>query len=231
MSTARELVDDVRGEVQIFGVEPLQDGFASDPVGREGVRILRLINRAYADYVWEGFNKCYLSAAMTIGTAEYRLDKVVSIASVDLLDAAGRYYPLRYLGNREALRQQNPQFRNRPSGRPRDYVVDGQTILFDPKPDSAYTYSIYGDIIPDLLVAETDVPNRLDAIFHEALTIWAAYRISRMASQSEAARVRAAELKEEEREWRRKIRETAQSRVLTTPDRPAPFRDNYRAGG
>jgi hypothetical protein len=247
--SAADLVAQVRDHIQQPPGDqmPYRDGFAADatdPVtsaDSTATPILRWINKAYAEMLETGIAKCVFTLTLTPGQAEYGLAQQMH----EITHATINGYPLRQT---TLLRKDadNPGWQNYPGtatvgqakaparlGLPRCVYTYSDVIGFDPAPDQAYAVSILADDVPADLVAQTDIPQRIPARYHDALASRAAWWLSNMDIENPTAAARMPGLDADWGSAYKAVQQIAQSREWDSDDQVSAgdYREAFRRTG
>lgn len=194
--TTAELIDLTREEVQMFGLEPLIDGYANAPSPRaETTRILPSLNAAYEEMIRAFHPTCYFTKALTAGQATYRIPETdYTEGNVDYVGIPfgfieeaflvhptnGQILPLDITSN-EMENDFSPWRNNNRNRRPFSIWISGDRIGFDATPDLAYTLRMLVDYVPAKLELSTDKPKRLPYSLQRGLSYGAAVKVARKA--------------------------------------------------
>jgi hypothetical protein len=238
--TAEELVREIREEVQIFGVEPLADGFPDDTPARDAAtRILPALNKAKSEMHEWFITKCWFTYTLVPGHLSYRLPETDYVnedgeetegfpfgfieEALIVDNSSGRISPLDITSN-ASEGADHPFRQNTGTRRRRPFAIwtEGDSFGFDVAPDSAYTLRMLVDTEPPDMAGREEKPKRLPRRLQRGLITGGAYYIARKALAMPAAQsvvegrfLRYKELKEEwYGKWKKSALELSNGRFV-----------------
>jgi hypothetical protein len=241
---AQYLVKLVRDHIQHQQQTPYRDGFAADANlappdsgPNTSTSILTWLNEAQNDLLETGYVKCPYQQTLVPGQAQYTLDQALhEIMHVTVQGRAMTHTTM--LG----LDTNLPGWQGYPStpgvlspvllALPSTYYVLGDQIGFNPAPDQPYVVTIYADDTPADMVNPEDIPLRLPARFHPLLAIRAAWYITSMDIENDAAQKRLTGLDQTWQKGYTDLQRLIQDRSFDSDDQigAADYRYYFRRG-
>lgn len=173
--TAEYLVNRIRSRVGMYDRTKLRDGFSKD-AGMADRDILSFLNDAINELLGTGYHKCRFSVPVVADQAEYPLDEGIGQVLV------ATYAGVVLTKTRLTTLYRNNQGPIDATGTPTHWYNDIPDVFgLNPIPDTSDTTSnsleMIAESLAQELTTESDIPDRLPAVFHPRLVDGPAYKI------------------------------------------------------
>lgn len=228
VSLVRDLIGERNGQVGY------RDGFAIDnDYDDQSISILRALNVRQKLLYKTGYYKCYFSFVMLIADADNRNDRYAldtragRIREMILTDDGGDYWPLEDITNVN-LNTNNGRYRNQVSGRPTQFFVDGDLLVFNKAPDFAYPVTYLAETSAPDMVLESDTPSKLPVPLQDMLAYGAAVDLLSPRLHKEGVQAMVGVYSARWNDSYEELKRTARNRIMNSVQAASPARGARR---